>query len=137
VFKRDMITDELTKKAQLLLKVRETLSGGCRGTSLPGYYLEYPNHPLWSIIDRLEKAIWDTCKTLAEGEIPRDSTELLMDCKFLEALLTKGMSYRDYQDQKSRRLKHDSFSSLKLHRMVTGSSQLSVKMDNWDDVDYY
>lgn len=121
--KQEMLLARLQEDAHSLIKLRESL-GEASGTKLAGLLLEIPSHPIWSVIDRLEKAIKDSCKAIiGHEEVLTNPIELMMDAQFLRDMIVKGTTYREWQDMKSRRLKQSSFLTLKLHHKVTNLEQ--------------
>lgn len=103
--KGEIVSEKLYEATQKLIKLREGLAGEDSGNKLPGWLLEAREHPLWAIIDRLEENIHEAYRYIAVGSVALDATDLAMDADFLEKLLVKGISYSEWKDQKSRRLK--------------------------------
>lgn len=117
--KCEMIGDQVSEKASRLIELRDSLTKETGGNIPVGWLIESPNHPIWAIIDRLDEAARTACKHLANCEIPSDYVDLLMDVDFLNNLLTKGIAYKEWKDNKSRKLKVQCTFSKRLHHKAT------------------
>lgn len=132
--KGEIVSEKLYHATQQLIKLREGLAGGDSGSKLPGWLLEVREHPIWAIIDRLESNIHEAYRYIATGSISLDATELAMDAEFLEKLLVHGVSYNEWKDNKSRRLKVACAMSLQLLKSIRSSEitdNSNVTYEDW------
>jgi len=132
--KGEMVTDKLLKMINQLNQLADRLKEGDAGTKAPGWGLEIPSHPIFAIVDRLGGAVRAHYAFIATGDHPltTDVVQLQMDAEFLEALLTKGVSHRQWMDNKSRRLKVSCNFSLELLREIRSLDTVSTVNDYSD-----
>lgn len=133
--KLHLITEELSNKAHELITLRESLKGEGRGNSLPGWLLEVPEHPIWAVLDRLDSSIQKVCSSLDRGDLEdsREYEDVSMDADFLKNLLINGVSYNEWKDKKSRRLKIMASRVFKLHHGTFNPEDMGedLSFDHW------
>lgn len=130
-----IIEDELSEKVSKLMKFRDSFKQSDSGSLLPGWLLENPYHPIYEVINRIDIAIKKVCSTIdnADSLYSKEMRDLEMDVDFLENLMIKGVSYNEWKDQKSRRLKLATQKIIRLHYKVTQpiEDQYDCDYDGW------
>jgi len=133
--KSEMLTDKLSRETQELIALRNSLKEGSSGNKLPGWFLENPFHPIYSVIDRLEGALYEKVRQLAFGDhsLTGEIVTLKMDAEFLKDLLLNGVSYTQWKDQKSKRLKIGCQLSIELLRKIRDLEKEVLSIDWLED----
>lgn len=103
--------------------LRDGLLGLQGVPALRGFLVQTPGHPLVTVIDRRGEALLSAAREIADVQLSSKAAHLLMDADYRHQLLVKGVTHRQWQDSKSRRLKMGCTLGLELHRMVTGTDQ--------------
>lgn len=124
----EVVMNMFQTKLQGLMALRDSLTGA-GGFKPAGYLTEIPSHPIWAVIDDLEKAIKDACRTIANGEQPSGMTRIMTDVDYIINVVQKGESHRQWKDRKSLRRKVYSSVSLSAHKLCS-------RLDSSTEMDY-
>jgi hypothetical protein len=100
----EVVAERLLEDANKLNSLKASLAGD-RGYKRGRPDFELKSHPIWAVIDRLDKALWSCYTTITRGEQDPDAVNLMADAEALEAVLTKGKGYRDWLRSKDRKQK--------------------------------
>lgn len=132
--KSQLVTDKLFEDTAKLMKLRDDLKEGRSGSKLRGWLTELEGHPIWAILDRLDEAVLHMQRYVTTGDtsLTGDFTQIHMDVGYLSELMVKGVTYNEWKDQKSRRLKVSCNFSLQLHRKIRLLDAPTTESD-WSD----
>jgi hypothetical protein len=100
----EVLAESLLRESSKLKSLKDALAGDRRHIC-GGQGLELPSHPIWTVINRLDRALWSCYTTVTRGEQAPDTIKLMMDSEALRATLVRGKSYRDWIRSKDRKQK--------------------------------
>lgn len=99
----EILYDRLFAKYTKLNKLRADLTKGDQVQQLDGYLLDRPQHPVRVVIDSLSKTILGMAMAVNNGEVPKDFIDVMTDVDYLEGMMLKGTSHRQWKDRKDLR----------------------------------